>query len=109
MVTSLQIPTRKLYLLFILALRLERGGIATMVARFSDRRAGQKLLSTTLLQKRWSSLVSLQQGSDGDEIPSDDPRQRQPGQQRPDAFDICQGIAFLVDGLLQVKKRLEQS
>ena len=76
--TSLRIPARKWCLLVSLDLRLERGGTAKMVARVSDRRAGQKLLSSILLYQSWCSPVPLQRGSDDDEIPLHDPPLRQP-------------------------------
>ena len=60
-----------------LSLTARKRGTAMLVARASDRRADQKLLSWTLLHERFCSLVPLQRGSGDDEIPSDDPRQRQ--------------------------------
>ena len=46
-------PATQVDNLVSLALRLERGITATMVARVSDRRAGQELLSSTVLHQRW--------------------------------------------------------
>ena len=77
-VTSLKIPTRKSDLLVSLVLWLECGGTATMRARVRERRAGQNLLSSILIHQSWCNLAPLQRGSDEDEIPSDDPRQRPP-------------------------------
>ena len=55
-VTSLIIPTRKLYVLVRLALMLEQGGTVTMVACASDRRAGLNLASPKLVFRRSSPL-----------------------------------------------------
>ena len=97
LVASLPIPRRTSWVLVSLLLRLERGGTATMVARFSGRRAGQKLLSTTLLHQRWCNLVPLQRSRDDGEIPSDEPRQRQPG---PSVQAASGNLSIIVEEIL---------